>query len=169
MQADLVLTAATGATARAQARRDQDSPRRPAAAHRPRLHRPAQPQGVSRQGRLHRRRVRARCASPIRRARSKAMASARCPRWSHLFPPGQTKPGRVKAIEQLSAVREQNRPPPTSRSAILPFETSPMQPWPNAGGFAPPDPSAIAFCDALQAPACGNGTDTKGSSRPPTT
>jgi hypothetical protein len=69
-----------------------------------------------------------------------------------------SKPGRVRAIEQLIT---QFQAESNVSIAILPFETSPMQQWPAAGGFAPPDDTATQFCDAL-ATELGNGTDTQG-------
>ncbi len=85
------------------------------------------------------------------------------------WPPNAQKPGRVKAIEQLlNRFTTENANGQSNVSvAILPFETSPMQPWPQTSGaactdncFAPPDQTATQFCDAL-ASELGNGTDTQ--------
>jgi hypothetical protein len=78
------------------------------------------------------------------------------------FPPGQTQPGRVKAILQLiSQFQTENSAGQANvQIAILPFETSPMTPWP-ATGFAPPDNTAVAFAVGLESQ-LGNGTDTQG-------
>ncbi|MHB8417923.1 MAG: cell-cell cohesion protein MtsD [Myxococcales bacterium] len=86
------------------------------------------------------------------------------------WPANAQKPGRVKAIDQLlnQFIDEGNAGNGNVSVAILPFETSPMQPWPQTSGlscttgcFAPPDQTAIQFTDAL-ASELGNGTDTQG-------
>jgi hypothetical protein len=83
------------------------------------------------------------------------------------WPPNAQKPGRVKAIESLLN-QWQAAGLTNVQVAILPFETSPMQPWPQTSGssctngcFAPPDATTTQFCDAL-ASKLGNGTDTQG-------
>ena len=74
------------------------------------------------------------------------------------FPPGQTEPGRVKALKQMI---DQFQTQTNVSIAILPFETSPMKPFPANGGFSQDWAAATAFSELLESE-LGNGTDTQG-------